>query len=268
VIANHVSGGKLLPLGVLRMEMMMRLTPLAVAALLAAPAYAQAPAAHEHTINVAGHGEVDAAPDTALIHYWVRGEGKTPDEASRAMVNSQKQVESGLKGFLGPEATITNSNLIVMEVRDPKCSNRDQPQLSDGNCAIVGYLARSEGDVTTSQIDKAGTAVGLAGRFGARDTRLQGFELRDTGAARREAMTKAVADAREQAQILATAAGGRLGPVLNIQYGNYGGIVAEDIGRFAAAPPPPPPPPPVEIDVKPRSQEITAQVNISYELLP
>jgi uncharacterized protein YggE len=57
---------------------MMRLTALAIAASLAAPASAQVPEAHEHTINVSGHGTVNAPPDTALIHYWVRGEGKRP----------------------------------------------------------------------------------------------------------------------------------------------------------------------------------------------
>jgi uncharacterized protein len=250
---------------------MMRLTALAIAASLAAPASAQVPEAHEHTINVSGHGTVNAPPDTALIHYWVRGEGKTPDDASRAMAESQGRVENGLKGFLGPAATITNSNLLVVETRDPKCSNEAQPRLSEGACAIVGYLARAEGDVTTPQIDKAGTAVGLASRLGASDARFQGFELRDTAAARRQAMTRAVADAREQARTLASAAGGHLGRVLNMQYGYYGGspiTVSGSIQTVGAPPPPPPPPPPVEINMSPRPQEITAQVNVSYELLP
>jgi uncharacterized protein YggE len=247
----------------------MRVTIVAAAALFAAPALAQAPAEHRSTIDVSGHGRVSVAPDTARLHYWVRGEGRTPDEATRAMAGLQKAVENGLKQFLGRQATITNSDLIVIEVRDRRCSDQSQPRLSEGECAVIGYLARSEGDVTTPAIDKAGTAVGVASRLGASDARLQGFELRDTGTVQRNAMSKAVVDAREQAQILAAAAGGRLGRVLDIRYGSYVAPMIVTGTRVSSLPPaPPPPPPPVEIDVNPRPQEITADVSVSFELLP
>jgi hypothetical protein len=45
--------------------------------------------------------------------------------------------------------------------------------------------------------------------------------------------------------------------------------MAKGLPMIAAAPPPPPPaPPPVEIDFKPKPQDITADVSVSYELLP
>ena len=209
-------------------------------------------------------------PDTATIHYWVRGEGKTPDDATRAMSDSQRRVESGLKGFLGADAQIANSDLVVIEVRAPDCKTQPgQAALSEGACAIIGYLAQSQADVTTARVDKAGTAVGLASRLGARDVRLQNFELRDAGNAHTEAMTRAVNDARAQAQVLAAAAGGHLGRVLTIQYGSY---TASPLMRrslaVGAPPPPPPPPPPVQIDLKPQPQDISADVSVSYELLP
>jgi uncharacterized protein YggE len=243
---------------------------LAAAAVLAVPAVAQTTAEARHTIDVSGHGKVSAPPDTADIHYWIRGEGKTPDDATRAMVDSKARVENGLKGFLGRDAQITNSDLVVIEVRDPNCKTQPgQATLSEGQCAILGYLASSETDVSTPMVSKAGTAVGLASRLGARDARLQSFELRDTVEARRSAMTRAVADAREQAQVLAAAAGGHLGPVLTIQYGSYGAPVVISGSRiYQNVPPaPPPPPPPVEVDMKPRPQEITADVSVRYELI-
>lgn len=248
----------------------MRLICIAAFGLLSAPVLAQPAQEPRHTINVSGHGTVKVPPDTARIHYWVRGEGKTPDEASRAMAESQARVEKGLKDFLGTGTAITNSDLIVMEVRDTRCKDQNQPQLSQGDCAIVGYMARLEGDVTTPRIDKAGTAVGLAGRYGARDTRLQSFDLRDTAEARRDAIRKAVADARDQAQILAAAAGGHVGPALTISYGSYGmPVVVSGARAFApSAPPPPPPAPPVEINLNPQPQEISADVSMSFALLP
>lgn len=250
----------------------MRIAALAAAALFAAPAMAQTPASGPASIDVTGHGKLSVPPDTANIHYWLRGEGRSPDEATRAMVTAQRTVENGLRGFLGGTAEITNSQLVVIEVRDPSCKNdQNRPMLSEGECAIVGYLATSETDVTTPNIAKAGTAVGLAGRLGARDARLQGFDLRDTADAQRRAMTLAVQDARQQAQVLATAAGGHVGRALLIQYGSYISPMAVRMNaqaRGMPAPPPPPPPPPVEVDVKPRPQDVTADVSISFELLP
>src|SRR2546423_13662499 len=107
----------------------MRFVAIGMTLASAAPALAQTSADRQHAINVSGHGTVSAAPDTARFHYWGRGEGKTPDDASRAMATSQKQVEQGLREFLGREATITNSDLIVIEVRDPKCNDQQQPRL-------------------------------------------------------------------------------------------------------------------------------------------
>lgn len=246
----------------------MRTIAIAAALLFAGPAFGQtAP----HRIDVTGHGKVKVPPDTANIHYWLRGEGKTPDEATHAMVEAQGRVESGLRGFLGPQAAITNSNLVVIEARDQNCKTQyGQAGLSEGSCAIVGYLASSEADVTTPNVDKAATAVGLASRLGARDARLQSFELRDAAAARREAMTKAVNDALSQAEILAAAAKGHVGRAMTIQYASYGvsPIMVSGSRIVASAPPPPPPPPPVEVDMKPRPQDVSADVSVSYELLP
>lgn len=247
----------------------MRIIVFAATALLASPALCQTNVTAPNAIDVTGHGKVSVPPDTANIHYWLRGEGKTPDDATRAMVNSQKRVESGLRSFLGPAAEITNSNLVVIEVRDPNCNREPgRPALSEGECAIVGYLASSQADVRTGNVAKSGTAVGLASRLGARDARLQSFELRNSANARSEAMTRAVNDAYAQAQVLSAAARGHLGRVLNIRYGSYFTAEVPPAAAVMAPPPPPPPPPPVQIDVKPRPQEISADVSVSYELLP
>ena len=236
---------------------------------IAAPALGQTSATDPRTIDVSGNGKVTLPPDTANIHYWARGEGKTSDDATRAMADSQGRIESGLKAFLGAGSQITNNDLVVIEVRDPNCKvESGRAALSEGQCAIIGYLAQIQTDVRTSNVAKAGTAVGLAGRLGARDARLQSFELRDTAKAREEAMARAVSDARAQAQVLAAAAGGRVGRALRIQYGSYGYTPMVKGTKFASVPPaPPPPPPPVEVDMKPRPEEISANVNISYELL-
>lgn len=252
-------------------ESVMRTSVIALGALAAAPAMAQTTSGPP-AINVTGHGKLSVPPDTANLHYWLRGEGKTPDEATRAMVGTQTAVEDGLHGFLGAAAEITNSQLVVIEVRDPDCKGQQgQAILSEGQCAIIGYLATSETDVRTHDIAKAATAVGLASRLGARDARLQSFELRDTADVQRRAMAAAVSDARAQAMVLAGAAGGHLGRALTIEYGSYTRpleVTGRRVAYASAPPPPPPPPPPVQVDMKPAPQDVTADVSISYELLP
>lgn len=246
-------------------------TVMLAAALLSAPAFAQAAASGSHTVDVTGHGKVSVPPDSANIHYWLRGEGKTSDEATRLMVEAQSRVENGLRALLGRDAEITNNDLVVIEARDPNCkAEPGRATLSEGECAIIGYIASAQSDVTTGNVEKAGTAVGLATRLGARDARIQNFELRATMEARQSAMVRAVNDARQQAQVLAAAAGGHLGRVLGIQYGAYLAAPLVVSGSLAVmpAPPPPPPPPPVEVRMKPRPQEILADVSVSYELLP
>ena len=234
---------------------------------MATPALGQTSPIEPRTIDVSGHGKVTLPPDTANLHYWIRGEGKTSDDATRAMVDLKGRVESGLKAFLGTDSQITNNDLVIIEVRDPNCKvENGRAALSEGQCAIIGYVAQIQTDVRTSSVAKAGTAVGLAGRLGARDARLQSFELRDTAKAREEAMTRAVNDARAQAQILAAAAGGHLGRAVRIQYGSYG-IAPVVAGRIFASAQPPPPPPPVEVELKPRPEDVSADVSISYELL-
>jgi len=247
----------------------MRALVIAVIASVTTPAFGQTSPIEPRTIDVNGHGKVALPPDTANIHYWIRGEGRTSDDATRAMAASQGRVESGLKAFLGPASQITNNDLVIIEVRDPNCKvENGRAALSEGQCAIIGYVAQIQSDVRTSSVAKAGTAVGLAGRLGARDARLQSFELRDTAKAREEAMTRAVNDAGVQAQVLAAAAGGRLGRAVRIQYGSYGMVPMVRGTMVASLPPaPPPPPPPVEVDMKPRPEEVSADVNISYELL-
>ena len=136
----------------------MRALVIGLVASIATPAVGQTSATQARTIDVSGHGRVSLAPDTANIHYWVRGEGKTSDEATRAMADSQARVESGLKAFLGTDSQITNNDLVIIEVRDPNCKvENGRAALSEGQCAIIGYLAQIQSDVRTSSVARSGT---------------------------------------------------------------------------------------------------------------
>jgi len=229
----------------------------------------------ERVVQVTGTGMVETPPDVANLAFWLRGEGATPDDATRALQAKQRAVTEGLAALLGRDARITTAEVTVIETRGPGCQDRGynaQPRLSEGECAVKGYLATMQGAVRTGATDKAATAAGLASRLGASDARVQGFDLSTRTAATARATAAAFADARARAEALARGAGLRLGPVTLLRDGNYqqvDRIVANDIGampvtgvslanaRSAVA-----------LDTRPRPVETRAQVYVSYTLLP
>ena len=239
---------------------------------IAAPASAQDDPAPRATINVVGYGKVTTPPTLAVIDYWVAGEGKTPDDASSALAAKQRAVTRGLAGMLGGDTQISGGNVVVIETRSPDCKGPNsygaQPQLSEGACVVTGYIATLQGNVRTSAVTKAGTAVGLASRLGARDARLQQFVLADPTEAQRRAAADALKDARARAEALAAGSGARLGDLVSIRDQNTG---MREIGALTAnariASPAPPAPPPVQIELTPRPIETVAQVYVSYAIV-
>ena len=251
----------------------MRLAGIIIALALATPVDAQ-DGASPRGIQVVGNGRVSTMPDMAVLHYWITREGKVPDDASKAIAAKVAAVNNGLRGLLQGGVEITNSDLVIIAVRGSGCENGSgynaTPRFDQGTCSIVGYLATLEGTIRMSDVSKAGTAAGVAARLGARDARLQAYELKDRRAAYQMAMQAAIADAKSQAVLIARAADRKLGALLTVRDQNY--RVAEDVGTIPvmvpAAPPPPPPLAPVVIDLKPSPIHTDAQVLVSFAIEP
>jgi uncharacterized protein len=239
----------------------------------ASPASAQAPT--ERTIQVTGTAAVRTPPDVALLVAYLRGEGATPEAATRAIAAKQRAVGDGVAGFLGAGAEITTSEVIVIEARGTGCTDQrgygSQPRLSSGDCAVVGYIATMQTSVRTPAVDKAATAAALAARLGASDARVTGFLLADPQAAQARANAAAFDDARRRAAALASGAGVRLGPITSVRdQASYDQAVYGAMQRAAVPPPPPPPPAPavstVTLDTKPAPIETRAQVYLAYAI--
>ncbi|QAY76467.1 SIMPL domain-containing protein [Sphingosinicella sp. BN140058] len=252
--------------------MMRRTIAATIVALLTAPAAAQEAAEPTPSIQVVGVASVSTKPDIANLVYWVTGEGKTADEASAALAGKQKAIVGGLRGLLGPDAILASGEISVMETRGPQCDGpgnpNNRPRLSEGACTLTGYLATLQGTGRTGAVDKAGTAAALAARLGARDARVQSFQLADPAAAQRRAAAAAIRDARVKAEAMAEGAGVRLGRLIALNDQNSGYDVSYLVANSRASAPPPPPPslPLVEIDVTPRPLETQARVFARYAI--
>ena len=171
-------------------------------------------------IEVTGYGEVKTIPDVATISYTIRGEGATSDAAVRAMTASAALIDGAI-GAVDGAAEPQTSEVKVEAVRSSDCKERDYgpQQLSTGACAISGYVATQSITLHTLDVKDAGTIVGLVGRAGGLDPRINSFDLRDNRPEQQQAIDAALADAIAKASAIAAATHVRLGPLLNVTSG-------------------------------------------------
>jgi uncharacterized protein YggE len=247
----------------------MRHSILLLLALTCAPAPVLAAEQIPPRITVNGTGSVKTAPDLAAIDFSVRGEGATSDGAVSALVGRRKQIEAGLASF-GAAIELRTGLVSVSEVRGKDCQRYGPPQLSVGDCAILGYLAELPFTIRTAQVAKAGTIVGLIGRLEGISPRISNFSLADPKVAQRRAIAAALADAKDKAEAIAAGTGTHLGRLLQATNASYAQPEANEIIVTGSrlAPPPPPPPPPITVDLTPQPIETAAQVTVAYEIAP
>jgi uncharacterized protein YggE len=186
--------------------------------LVAALASALHPAgAQERVITVAdpepyletvGTGERRIPPDRAAVLLLI--ESKAPEAAAAAAANARavQAVRDTLRRFSVDSAVTTASYSVGPNYEPVRPVDREGPRQ-------VGYAARTLLRVQLGRIDLVGRTIdaGLAG--GA--TGVQGviFEASTTAAARRDALALAAVEARQDAERLARALGGTLGPLVS-----------------------------------------------------
>ena len=149
-------------------------------------------AAETGIISVDGSGEYTVAPDKAVISLSVKTKDKTV-ELTRAANAAQSAKLSASLSRLGIYNKDIQSHYTLYPVYDKG--------------KVVGYSADNSFEVTVTDIDKLGTVVDTALSNGA--TGVSGFSygLKDEAAARNEALSRAVGDARSKADTIARALG-------------------------------------------------------------
>lgn len=220
-------------------------------------------------IDVSGYGEVKYMPDIATITYTIRGEGTTSDDAIRAMTASAARIHGAVRAIdVAAEPKTSEVKIVPVKSADCKEQSYGPPQLSSGACAISGYVATQSITLRTSAVKDSGTMVGLVGRTGGLNPRIEGFTVRDSRPQQQQAITAALADAASKATAIAAASHVQLGPILNVTSGPRNDaqqVVFNNIPRVGA-PPPPPPPPPVPVNVVPELLTTTSFVTVVYSI--
>lgn len=201
------------------------------------------------TITVTGEATVQATPDMATISLGVTTQGTTGTEAMTANNAALAKVIERLKGAGIADKDLQTQNLSL----NPNWSNYDssQPQ------TITGYTAANILSVRVLDLAKLGGVLDAAVGDGANTLNGLSFDLSQPRPAQDEARKSATDDARARAELLAAAAGVKLGRVLSISESQgYGGPMPMAYKADSAG----------AVPVQAGQVGMTASVTITYEI--
>lgn len=187
----------------------MKISTLALVALLAAAgANAQQPE-QPRTIGVSGQGEVRAEPDRATVTLGV--ESRKPKLAD-ARAEVAKTVDAVLK--LTKELKVDPKLVRSTRISVQPEYNWNQQQANERT--LIGYYVSRQVEVELHDLEKLGQLLERATDLGVNqmgDPRLDSSKRQDLV---REALAKAVVDAKQNAEVIAKAAGAKLGTARTI----------------------------------------------------
>lgn len=159
-------------------------------------------------ISVSGQGEVQAEPDRALVTLGVESHKVKLDDA-RAEVT--KAIDAVLK--LTRDLKLDSKHVRATRINVQPEYNWDN---NGRERTLIGYVVARQVDIELRDLDKLGQLLEKSTDLGMNqlgEPRLDSSKRHDL---EREALSKAVEDARLNAEVLAKAAGAKLGPAHTI----------------------------------------------------
>ena len=179
--------------------------------LVAMPAVvdAQQPGTASETpvVVTSGEGVVKRVPDRAWVSIAAESRARSPREAQRLNVDAMAAVLKTLKTAGLPDDAIRTTTYELQPEFD-YANNRQ---------TLRGYVARNAVEVRVDDLPKLGDILEGAVTAGATNVAGVRFDLKDRASAEREALNKAVADARARADAAAAAGGVKVERVIRIE---------------------------------------------------
>ena len=175
--------------------------------LVSAPLAAQASATTEPDIETIGTGTRRIAPDRAWVNVTIQTRASSAAAAASANATAVQAVIDTLRRA-GLDSTASTAGYHV----GPDYDRRPV----SGAPQVIGYVANTTLRVRPPRIDLVGRVIDVAFAKGATGVQGVSFESSRAEDARREAMTDAATAARRDAEALARALGGTLGPLLSV----------------------------------------------------
>jgi uncharacterized protein YggE len=226
-------------------------------AVVLVPCAALADSERPRTVSVSGSGEVAAEPDVAFVTLGV--EARKPSMAdARAEVARTVERVLALTRDLRIDPKLVNATRVQVQ---PEYSWNEK----DRKRVLLGYLVSRQVQVEVRDLEQLGPLLERAVDAGVNQVNDPMLDSSKRKSLEREAMAKAVDDARLNAETLARAAGVKLGPVRMLNGSasappmpvyRRGPMVMADA---AAAPP--------AETYEPGEMKFNAMVNAEYDLL-
>lgn len=194
------------------------------------------------TITVSGTGTVDSTPDRASFDFGVTTNGATAAEALGRNSAEARSIIDALKKAGVAAADIQTTQVSLW------------PQTSSNGLRITGYQASNSVNVSAA-LARSGALVDAAVGAGANNVDGPNLDTAEKTSLYDRALDKALSDARQKAQAIASAAGLTLGTALKVHEG--GNAVVEpmfaEAARASAAPP-----------IEAGTQKVQASVTVTY----
>jgi uncharacterized protein YggE len=227
------------------------LLPLAVAVLVgiaafagvARPEPAHGDSTQTDTVTTNGHGVITAVPDEATVAAGVRTDGASAAAALTANAAKMNAVIAALKAASGDE--IQTQEVSLYPTTDPQGK-------------VTGYTAQNTVSAK-AKIAGAGALVDAAVGAGANTVDGPSLTLSDQDALYRDALKKAVSDARAKALALADAGGFGVGPVSTVVEQSAAGqpVFARPVALAAKD---------ASTPIEPGTADVTADVTVTFTI--
>jgi uncharacterized protein YggE len=223
-----------------------------------------------NTISVSGEGKVTATPDLATVDIGVLTQGSTAADVTSQNNSKINKVIAFVKAQGIADADISTSQLSLQ----PQQSYPSMAPLVPGAAStpnvptIAGYQGNQTVTVKVHGVDKDTSVLNkiLDGAVtnGANEINDVSLSVEDPSGLQQQAQVKAIADAKQKAQVLAQEAGLSLGKVINVSETQpavfapmpYAVNSAMSAGGTAAVAP----------NVQTGSQEVDETMTVTYEV--
>ena len=177
------------------------------------------PATEVPQISVTGTGEVRVTPDRALAVLGVETRRQTAAQAASENARQTRAVIDAVRA-----AGVLAEDIATADYSVSAEQQYDQPTRAT---RITGYVVRNTVRVRVLKLENTGAVLDAALARGANTVHSVELVSSNLSVARREALANAVEQAKADAEVMARAAGGTLGPLVEMSVQEWGGPVVE-----------------------------------------
>jgi len=159
-----------------------------------------------HTVTASGSGTIQAAPDEARMSFGI----------SKESPNAKSLLADTSKAATRIVAALKKAGIAEKDIQTQNVSLYPQTNFSNGKTVVTGYNASIEVNVKVRDLATLGDVIAAGTDAGANTVNGPSFDIAEDSPFTAQAIDKAVADARRNAEAMAKAAGGSVGRVVSI----------------------------------------------------